>query len=100
MAFKMAGYPYPGTPKKQNNNDDESLNVNASIVEMEKTKEGRKKLAELRDDSLSKVLSGSPTNQLATPNKQKDDDDDTTIEEKREASLTSAIGKYNRSTSN
>ena len=70
MAFKMAGYTFPGTPNKQNNDDDDSLNVHASITDMEKTPEGRKKLAELREKSQSRVLSGA-NKQLASPSKQK-----------------------------
>ena len=67
MAFKMAGYNYPGkSPKPQK--DDDSLNVHASITEMEKT--DPKKLAKLREDAQSRVLSGA-NKQLASPSKQK-----------------------------
>ena len=66
MAFKMAGYSYPGkSPKPQK--DDDSLNVHASITDMEKN--NPEKLRKLREEAQSRVLSGA-NKQLASPNKQ------------------------------
>tara|TARA_R110002020_G_scaffold417589_1_gene626766 strand:+ start:1604 stop:1882 length:279 start_codon:yes stop_codon:yes gene_type:complete len=91
MAFKMAGYSYPGkSPKPQKNFDEKLKNIE------KETDEERREREDLNQQIFVDAINRE-SKKKKSPKPQKNDDK--TIEEKREASLTSAIGKYNKSKS-